>query len=343
MKKLAIVLLIAICSSAANAQTSIAVNHNGDDKFYSTLDSAVVNSATGDVINIPGGAFSLNGTLVINKEIHLIGVGHHPDSTAATGRTLLNGSISIQNGASNGSISGILLNGNIEIGRTDVADVVTNFTIERCNFRTLNFNKNGSQNNGCTNFIIKENIINSGVNGNYSYNNTFFNNAIPSTVSSFNRGNVFKNNIISDIRDVSASIIENNIIFNCYSPWYPACYSVFVDNCSISNNMTLYSIYNDSQNNNLSSNIVISKISDIFINPTCLNPNSTNPDFRILPTSPTNNKGTDGTDVGLYGGVFPWKDGSLPSNPHIQKCTISGKTDNSGKLQVNITVKAQDH
>lgn len=350
MKKLAIVLLIAICSSAANAQTSIAVNHNGDDKFYSTLDSAVVNSATGDVINIPGGAFSLNGTLVINKEIHLIGVGHHPDSTAATGRTLLNGSISIQNGASNGSISGILLNGNIEIGRTDVTDVVTNFTIERCNFGNLTFNKNGIQNNACSNLTIKENVINRAIDGGNSKNNGFFNNFFSKALMDFVQNNIFKNNLINYIYgNINGCVFENNIFYSFTNRYYTLNYQSYLDgtsddypaiNCVFNNNMHV-SYLSKALQNSEKSNYTSQTISSIFGE---FVPNySYSANYHILSTSPGHNGGTDGTDVGLYGGVFPWKDGSLPSNPHIQKCTISGKTDNSGKLQVNITVKAQDH
>ena len=63
--------------------------------------------------------------------------------------------------------------------------------------------------------------------------------------------------------------------------------------------------------------------------------------YRLKSTSLGHNAGTDGTDIGIYGGVFPWKDGSMPSNPHIISKTIPGTTDASGNLNVNIKVEAE--
>ena len=66
-------------------------------------------------------------------------------------------------------------------------------------------------------------------------------------------------------------------------------------------------------------------------------------DFHLNITSLGKNAGTDGTDIGIYGGAFPWKEGSIPTNPHFQKINIAPKTDNSGNLNVKIKVAAQDH
>ena len=63
--------------------------------------------------------------------------------------------------------------------------------------------------------------------------------------------------------------------------------------------------------------------------------------LRILPNSPAKNAGTDGTDIGIYGGPRPWREGALSSNPHIQSKTIAPETDAQGRLNVNIRVKAQ--
>lgn len=66
-------------------------------------------------------------------------------------------------------------------------------------------------------------------------------------------------------------------------------------------------------------------------------------DFNLQIQSPGINAGTDGTDIGIYGGAFPWKEGSIPINPHIQTKTISSTTDPSGNLPVNIKVMTQIH
>lgn len=66
-------------------------------------------------------------------------------------------------------------------------------------------------------------------------------------------------------------------------------------------------------------------------------------DFHLAANSPYKNGGRDGKDIGIYGGMFPWKAGSVPFNPHVQVKQISPTTDVTGKLQVKIQVQAQDN
>lgn len=48
--------------------------------------------------------------------------------------------------------------------------------------------------------------------------------------------------------------------------------------------------------------------------------------------------GTDGTQVGIYGGVLPFT--MMPDNPIVTQCDIAGKTNEDGKLKVKIEVKS---
>ncbi len=59
--------------------------------------------------------------------------------------------------------------------------------------------------------------------------------------------------------------------------------------------------------------------------------------------SPAQYVGTDGTQVGIYGGMHPFKEGSVPMIPHVISKSISHSIDAEGKLQVEIEVSAQDH
>ena len=52
--------------------------------------------------------------------------------------------------------------------------------------------------------------------------------------------------------------------------------------------------------------------------------------------------GMDGTDVGIYGTANPFKYSGLPINPHYQAINIPVSTGVNGKLNVNITVAAQN-
>lgn len=51
-------------------------------------------------------------------------------------------------------------------------------------------------------------------------------------------------------------------------------------------------------------------------------------------------KGSDGTEVGIYGGAYPYS--AIPTNPQITKCEVADKSTADGKLNVNITVKSAE-
>ena len=111
--------------------------------------------------------------------------------------------------------------------------------------------------------------------------------------------------------------------------------------CTVKNNLSL----NGAGCNTswiYSGNIGNQSISSIFVN-YAQGGFSYSDDYHLQATSLGKNGGIDGTDIGIYGGLFPWKDGSVPSNPHITVKNIATKTDNMGKLNVNVTVTAQDH
>jgi len=51
-------------------------------------------------------------------------------------------------------------------------------------------------------------------------------------------------------------------------------------------------------------------------------------------------KGTDGTEVGIYGGNLPYA--PTPTNPQISKFNVAAKTTADGKLSVDIEVKSAE-
>ena len=76
------------------AQNLITLIHQGQSTFFEERElGAAVNAAQhGDTILCPGGEFILS--LSIDKRIHILGVGHRPDSTYATGMSRLVGNVS---------------------------------------------------------------------------------------------------------------------------------------------------------------------------------------------------------------------------------------------------------
>ena len=129
------------------------------------------------------------------------------------------------------------------------------------------------------------------------------------------------------------SIIENNIL-----PFYAFNY---VNNCNIRNNINSSNGISGTniRSGNFSGNI---DLTTIFINYTTVaEAIDFTANFRLLEDSEYKESGTDNSDIGIYGGRFPWKDGSIPFNPNIVSKEISGTTDENGNLNIKIEVQAQ--
>lgn len=74
-------------------------------------------------------------------------------------------------------------------------------------------------------------------------------------------------------------------------------------------------------------------------------------DLHLEPTSPYKNAGTDGTDVGIYGGLYPWPDGGdrpwitspMPAYPLIEEFDVqNANIPLDGTLRVRIKARKND-
>ncbi|MFZ1289230.1 MAG: hypothetical protein WAR79_04040, partial [Melioribacteraceae bacterium] len=188
--------------------------------------------------------------------------------------------------------------------------------------------------------------------GNFVKNCYFTNNIFESASPGFNNVGHFSNCLFKNNIFLFQYQCDQNY---CYYPIYSPI-STFENNIFISSsgatNGTSTSIYN----NNLfvenwtpsacgclgSNNINNQSQASIFVNQSG-NIFNYSQDYHLQVSCPGKNAGTDGTDVGIYGGMSPWKDGSLSQNPHIQFKQIAGATDQNGNLKINIKVKAQNN
>lgn len=329
-------ILAVLIHSNSHAQNLIALQTNGVSTFYTNLPDALTNAQNGDTIYLPGGSFD---AITISKRLHVIGVGHHPDSTNVTARSIVKG-ITINSGADNGSISGITLNNN---AITFMADL-NGFTITRC---LLSGGLNFYNDPNISNISISENLLGTTILQGSNFSNFSMN-----------------NNIVIGQVGIDKSTIKNNIFlyFNVYG--YNG-YPLKSNNCVIENNFFVAYLDRNSSNciyrnnvgggvngedsygnqgsNNYRDN---GTLESIFINyypaTTLIGESIYKADFHLKPDSPYKNAGRDGTDIGIYGGAFPWKAGSIPANPHFQSLKVRPTTDSNGNLNVKIKVAAQD-
>jgi hypothetical protein len=346
MKKITCLGLLAsilFLAKTTTAQTAIAVTNDSGSTFYSTLDSAITKAVSGDYIYLPGGSFTIS--VPINKQLQIIGVGHNPDSCAVTGITHVTGYIYITKGSDHGSMTGLNISGSIYFSSDKNGNYskdinISYYSIERCKILGGVYIKVHA-----TNILINECILDyysariesngSGYADGFQISKCILN---VEGIYLFDSNTYFTNNIfIADQTNLSQ-------VYNCYfrnnvfrGALVRTDYSQYCSNNLFQNNL-LNGISSLSTNNFFSNNIT-GPVTTLFKNQsgTVFDYKQ---DYHILDTSPAHNAGTDGTDLGIYGTGSPWKEGSLPSNPHIQSKTISTV---NGNLNVKIKVAAQDN
>lgn len=321
-------LLFSLCTlPSLFAQKLIALHHEGAVSYFTDLAAAYNASVSGDTLYLPGGSF--NNGLNLEKSLIIIGVGHNPDSTAATGPTIF-GALGLWEGSSNSQITGIYINSTLYSGGN-----VSNIAISRCYLKGGLTFYNGTR----SNWVISENWVGIAHGGFYysiwqaSGGSTDFfisNNVVGGHIPLYNSS--YSNNIfLGGALYVGGSVISNNVFYSNFetstgsSQWY--------------NNLNSGINGGPTGNGNTGSGNYLDGVSleSIFVN---YSPGNTfyQNDFHVVNPAYL---GNDGTPVGIYGGPFPWKDGSLPFTPHIQAKTIGASTNPDGTLNINITVKAQ--
>lgn len=327
MKRNLIFILFLFFTTSSHAQSPIMICDslgNTCTPFY-TIDSAYTAAVDGDYMYIPGGVFSFGSS--INKRIHIIGAGYRLDSALITNTTQIAGNIVLGANASGSSFEGMYLTGNIS-GPTATA-------LQNLTFKYLHF---GSIALKMSNSLLRSCIVRTG-----SQNTNIFYSGIDNEIS---------NCYIADIAQLSNSVIQNcvgiyyanNNVLNLYKnnifDRYPGAissgaigsgnsliYNVYTTNCSA------YCIASIFAANNISMTEAA-----VFANGSLSTTN-----MHLLPTSAAMTAGENGTEVGVYGGLFPFKEGGVPSNPHIYQKTISASTDVNGQLPVQIKARAEDY
>lgn len=342
-----ILLAAFVCSmfffQTANAQDPVTtLQHAGTTKvFYGTtsLYDAYNASVDGDSLLLSVGGFTPPPR--IEKNLTVIGAGHFPDSGIIKKRTSIFGNLIFYCGADSLHLEGLYINGTISNSAypTSYSPRTLLFLISRCRFKggtvcspaivnniTLedNFIEDHLALYGChNNCIVKHNIISYyidalGISNAIFENNLFLANGFLQAGNCLVRNNIFLKN--TKYSEGSNNICYNNLLVSDFS--YPKDYYTGA----------LMSIYNNNYLTIPVTNIFANQIGDTI---------DYSQDYHMI--SPSAYIGTDGTQVGLYGGLIPFKDGGYPSNPQIITKSVSTQTDASGNLNISFKVKAQDN
>ena len=329
MKSIILIAAALLATASIFSQKAVLLHKtNGTQQaFYSNqpLVDAYNAAGAGDTIYIPGGFFA---GFHIYKRLFIYGAGHYPDSTQATGTTVITNYLTVQDEADSTLVEGLHVNGSF-----DIATGATYVKVKR--------NRIESTFTVLGNYVqIEANVMMSNVQCNSTPMQLLFaSNIIQGSIVGFGNGTVFRNNIfLADWRVLpyphsTYVLFENNIFVGTNPEWNyggGSVYNTFTKN--------VFYINPDFTNNTASGNYT--NASNVFVNQTG---NAFNYGHNYHLQNPANYQGVDATQCGIYGGLFGYKEGAVPANPHIISKTISATTDGTGKLNATIKVAAQNN
>ncbi|MFN4234972.1 MAG: hypothetical protein ACK4IK_09230 [Bacteroidia bacterium] len=334
MKKILFISLL-ILSCNIYAQRRIALQHNGNTSIYggtNPLTDAYNDAQNGDTIYVTGGLFSIP---TIQKKICLIGTGYFNDSLTATGRSQING-INIGPGASGTVITGVYISGNLYVdghAKIDSLFIFRNQITGDFGYPGGNVDKADSLKS--KDVVFAENRVNSI--GCENVNNIkVFNNIAKGIIGAKNGW--IRNNVLLGVwygcihSSCKESLFENNFLI---TGWYYAIYNNTFINNVFSNDPTT------DLNNTFVSNYPNQNINTVFVNYIDANPHNYLNNFHLQ--NPSSYPANNATEIGIYGGFYPFKEGSLPTNPHISSKNIATQTNSNGDLSIQIEVSAQNN
>jgi hypothetical protein len=337
----AILAIVSLCNLSARVLT--VSNNPVNPGQYNTFAAANTAANSGDTIYLHGSPTSYGG-VYISKSITLIGVGHNPNKQNVQLSMVDN--IDFISNVANVFIQGLTVNYIANYNSSSTYDRnINNFTAEYCNITvSANFQY------GCTNWTFR----NCYFSGTSTYN-------IVGQTSNARSGlliqNCIFNNGIYQLGNVANCLVVNNDFFGTYSltgyfdgivfsnnmsvnpnPWATAS----ISNSTLSNNVAYY--YNVTMaapvgtNNILQSNVINIAPSFVSFAVGGATAYSYAKNVRLNVGSAGKNAGTDGTDVGVYGGSSPFSNTGEPPLPVMRTMNITNLVTPVGTaLNVNFT------
>ena len=343
MKKVFLLGVIALTVSGAalNAQQKFNVQNGTKTVFYDSLEIAIRQADSGDTIYLPGAVIPVKNDLIIDKKLAIIGAGCDVDSIGGLQTTEIKrpdgnyANINFRNGSDGSLLTGCIVN-SITFGNmnqyNEPQQNIQNVTILRNKIYGVVKLGISSTANLVKQIILSENIIIMSITGMNASNCIINNNLIgPSgyMIDGLINSRI-SNNVIATVSNLQGCNIENNSFIDGTND--------FGTNCTYNNNAFYHNLTFPIGSNTGSNNLMNQTVTQTF-GIGSITYNSKN--YIVRSDSPCKNAGTDGTDIGIFGGPNPYKAGAVPFNPHINKSNISAQTDKNGNLKVNIKVSAQ--
>ncbi|MEI6435408.1 MAG: hypothetical protein WCP32_11230 [Bacteroidota bacterium] len=351
---LLLALFVAMTSGAFAVVITVSNNPNSPGQ-YTSLQTAIdaAGLSANDTIMVAGSTTTY-GNITIAKRLVLVGAGYNNPY----GNNSLLGGITLSRsnefvGSSGTKIMGFNLSSTLTFNPASGggSPVLNNVLIERCWLANISF-ENYGQNNLYNNDTVRNCIINGTIsftnqyssgqlNNIYIHNNIFngayFNiAATPNLSTVFCRNNIFINRANSAIfAGCLNMVIENNIFYSAYPTGGTG--------CAFTKNIGFMCPDMPGAGNIGSGNM--NSVNPLFVNfPALGGAFSWAYDFHLQAASPGKNAGTDGTDIGIYGGMLPFEVGANPHFPQMMTLTLpaGSSVPAGGTLNVHFTAKKQN-
>ncbi len=327
MKRILLIAVALVATMSAMAQNIAVVSPSNVTKIYQTLDEAITNADSGSTIYLPGGGFQIKDETNIGKKLTIMGVSYRGDTDNVDGATIISGNLTFVEGSSGSAVLGIYVSGDIIVGTE--AESVTNLTIRYCNVNSIQVKhslSSGMVINQC--YLRKE--------SNFGGCNVKIFNSIINFIKNVNGGNITYNiNLGSHsyyghslgMDGIKSSIISANI------------FRTRLVTTNAYTHDTQYGVTDCQGNNNYGANWgddpieIEAKISDLFVN---WNNGAISPasDFHFK-----NEYKEYENKIGIYAGDGFNDDAHAPI-PRIVSKKVAEQSDGSGKLKIEVTVKA---
>jgi predicted nucleic-acid-binding Zn-ribbon protein len=347
MKKIFLLMVAAIMLWGINTHATIITVSNAPNSpgQYTNLQEALNEANPGDTIYVSG-SLTTYGNIDIKKQITLIGAGFNPNNQNNQKSELQYVYFKSDNDPVNPS--------------NPSGTTITGFRFLYLFVQTQNINDIQLLRNEitgqislssyyCQNWTVKNNILNyissAGTSTIYASDFVISNNIIKSNIQYFNSNTILiANNIFtqgSGFTTVSLANIQNNIFYggstaNCS-------YCTFIKNISVGAGNTFDYGTNTSIDN-------FTNVNPLFVDVASTTFNFAY-DYHLQPSSPGIDAGTDGTDIGIYGGMYPfpsggdvpWQTSPMPAIPQITSMVIlNGTLPSAGTLHIQIQAKSQE-
>jgi len=338
MKKIVLMILCGLFFLTSQATQTTVSNHPDKPAQYSDLQTALDDAAEGDTLIVYASPVTY-GAIIVKKKVFIIGEGHFKcgtsDATFITTITLQDGTFPTTEPDSSVFIS-------LKISNISNSNSSKGIRIERCWFVSV---ISGTVMEG---WILINNIFNWSFTLGNGPSNTFANNlfsnqgsSVSHLISSDDNTNLFVNNLFLGFINAS----DNNVSFQTFT------------NGTFSNNifygLTLESCSNCVFNNNLTFNTLNGNIPAatnlLDTDPGFVNVLGTNgasalvcSDFNLDVGSAAIGAGTNGEDLGIFGGTNALEDIliGLPPSPFITSFLLNNPLlENTTKLKFNVNAE----